>query len=98
MRVELIVVIVSLPFARIEHWKTLLKARAIENQCYVAEVNRIWDNSKLKYNGFSSIYDPMGYEVISSEDNETILSADISIDTVKELQSKLPILDDIFLI
>jgi|GEM_PF-6710212 hypothetical protein len=40
----------------------------------------------------------MGYEVISSEDNETILSADISIDTVKELQSKLPILDDIFLI
>jgi predicted amidohydrolase len=41
MRVELIVVIVSLPFARIEHWKTLLKARAIENQCYVAEVNRI---------------------------------------------------------
>jgi predicted amidohydrolase len=97
-RVELIVVIASWPVARIEHWKTLLKARAIENQCYVAGVNRVGNDIKLKYNGCSCIYDPMGSEVISSEDNETILSADISIDNVKELQLKLPFLDDIVLI
>ncbi|MDR3625998.1 MAG: nitrilase-related carbon-nitrogen hydrolase [Ignavibacteriaceae bacterium] len=97
-RVELIVVIASWPAARIEHWKTLLKARAIENQCYVAGVNRAGNDIKLKYNGCSCIYDPMGSEVISSEDNETILSADISIDKVKELQLKLPFLDDIVLI
>lgn len=97
-KVELIVVIANWPVARIEHWKALLKARAIENQCYVAGVNRVGDDVKLKYNGFSSIYDPMGNEVISSEDNETILTADISIDNVKQLRSKLPFLDDIFLI
>lgn len=97
-RVELIVVIANWPVVRIEHWTALLKARAIENQCYVAGVNRVGNDPKLKYNGFSSIFDPMGSEVISSEDNETILSADISIDTVKEVQAKLPFLDDIFLI
>lgn len=97
-RVELIVVIASWPVARIEHWKALLKARAIENQCYVAGVNRVGNDVNLKYNGFSSIYDPMGSEVISSEDSETILTADISIDSVKQLQAKLPFLDDIFLV
>ena len=97
-RVELIVVIANWPVARIEHWKTLLKARAIENQCYVAGVNRIGNDLMLIYNGFSSIYDPMGSEMISSEGNETILSADIFIDSVKQLQAKLPFLDDIYLI
>jgi len=97
-KVELIVVIASWPAVRIEHWKALLKARAIENQCYVAGVNRVGNDIKLRYNGFSSIYDPMGSEVITSEDNETILSADISIDNVKDLRAKLPFLDDIYLI
>ncbi|MGA7721335.1 MAG: nitrilase-related carbon-nitrogen hydrolase [Ignavibacteriaceae bacterium] len=97
-RVELIVVIANWPVARIEHWRTLLKARAIENQCYVAGVNRVGNDIKLSYNGFSSIYDPMGNEIISQEDNEAILSADISKSNVQEYRSKLPFLDDIYLI
>lgn len=97
-RAELIIVIANWPVARIEHWKTLLKSRAIENQCYVAGVNRVGSDLKLKYNGFSSVYDPMGDEVISRENSEAILSADISIDNCNRIRSELPFLNDIFLI
>ncbi len=97
-RTELIVVIANWPVTRIEHWRTLLKARAIENQCYVAGVNRVGDDPKLKYNGYSSVFDPMGNELVSVSDQETIIEAEISIDSVKEVRSNLPFLNDIFLI
>ncbi len=97
-RTELIIVIANWPDTRIEHWRTLLKARAIENQCYVAGVNRVGNDPKLKYNGCSSLFDPMGKEIISSSDKETILTADININYVKEVRAKLPFLNDITLI
>ncbi len=97
-RAELIAVIANWPVTRIEHWRTLLKARAIENQCYVAGVNRTGNDPALKYNGFSSVFDPMGNEIIFSEDKEKILTAEISIEKVRETREKLPFLDDIFLI
>ncbi len=95
---ELILVIANWPVARIEHWRTLLKARAIENQCYVAGVNRIGNDPALKYSGFSSIFDPMGNEIITSANEEIILTAEISIEKVKETREKLPFLNDIVLI
>ncbi len=97
-RAELIVVIANWPVTRIEHWRTLLKARAIENQCYVIGVNRVGDDPTLNYNGYSSIFDPMGNEVITSADGEVIISEEISIDKVKDTREKLPFLNDIFLI
>ncbi len=50
-KVDLIINIANWPDTRIEHWRTLLKARAIENQCYVAGVNRVGDDPKLHYTG-----------------------------------------------
>jgi omega-amidase len=97
-RVKLIVVIANWPVTRIEHWRTLLKARAIENQCYVAGVNRTGSDPMLKYNGFSSVYDPMGKEIISLEDEEKIISADIDKEKVDEVRNSLPFLNDIHLI
>lgn len=97
-RAQLIIVIANWPDTRIEHWRTLLKARAIENQCYVAGVNRVGNDPKLKYNGYSSLFDPMGKEIISSVDSETILTADVNIEFVEEVRTKLPFLDDISLI
>ncbi|HMN50058.1 MAG TPA: nitrilase-related carbon-nitrogen hydrolase, partial [Ignavibacteriaceae bacterium] len=66
-KVHLIVDIANWPDTRIEHWRTLLKARAIENQCYVAGVNRVGNDPKLHYNGFSSVFDPMGKEIVAVE-------------------------------
>lgn len=97
-RIELIINIANWPVDRIEHWQTLLKARAIENQCYVAGVNRVGDTGEIKYNGWSSVWDPMGNEIIGIENEEGIFFTEINIDDVKKLRKDLPFLDDIKLI
>jgi omega-amidase len=97
-RVELIIVIANWPDTRIGQWKTLLCARAIENQCYVAAVNRVGDDPRLHYNGCSCVFDPMGNELAFLPDLEKIISADISKDNVSQVRNKFPFLDDITLI
>jgi len=97
-KVDLIVTIANWPIPRIEHWRTLLKARAIENQCYIAGVNRVGKDLSHTYNGYSSVFDPMGNEIISLINKEEIIIANINIELVKETRNKLPFLDDIKLI
>ena len=69
-RVDALVSIANWPDTRIEHWRTLLKARAIENQCYMIGVNRVGKDPKLNYVGYSGVYDPMGKELVSVKDEE----------------------------
>lgn len=97
-KVDVIVDIANWPVTRIEHWRTLLKARAIENQCFVFGVNRTGNDPNLKYNGYSSIYDPMGNEIISVADEEKIIFSEIDISLVKKTRTSLPFLNDIKLI
>lgn len=97
-KVHLIVDIANWPDTRIEHWRSLLKARAIENQCYVAGVNRVGNDPKLHYNGFSSVFDPMGKEIVAVENEEKIIVAEIDKTYVDEVRKKLPFLDDMRLI
>lgn len=97
-KVDCIVDIANWPEARIEHWRTLLKARAIENQCYVIGVNRVGDDPKLHYNGFSSVFDPMGKEIAAAENEEKIIEAEIDKSSVDEVRKKLPFLNDMRLI
>jgi len=97
-KTHLIVNIANWPDTRIEHWRTLLKARAIENQCYVAGVNRVGKDPKLNYIGFSSVFDPMGKEIVAVENEENLIIVDLSKGSVKEVREKFPFLDDIKLI
>ena len=95
---HLIVNIANWPDTRIEHWRTLLKARAIENQCYVAGVNRVGDDPKLHYIGYSSVFDPMGKEIISVENEERVIEVDLDKNYVNEVREKFPFLNDIKMI
>ena len=97
-RTELIVVIANWPDSRIEHWKVLLRARAIENQCFVAGVNRVGNNPNQHYDGYSGIFDPMGNEVALVADLEQVISADISKEIVNGTRVKFPFLNDIYLL
>ncbi|HEY6906811.1 MAG TPA: carbon-nitrogen family hydrolase [Ignavibacteriaceae bacterium] len=97
-KVDMIVVIANWPDTRIEHWRILLKARAIENQCYVLGVNRVGDDPRLKYPGFSSIIDPMGNEIISVPSEEKIVSAEVLKEKADEVKNNLPFLNDMRLI
>ena len=62
---DVLVYVANWPEVRKDAWKTLLKARAIENQCYVIGVNRVGeDGNGIKYSGDSGVYNPLG-ELIS---------------------------------
>ncbi|MEG8945672.1 carbon-nitrogen family hydrolase [Rosettibacter firmus] len=97
-KVELIINIANWPIDRIEHWKTLLKARAIENQCFIIGVNRTGNDPYFNYNGNSAVVDPSGNILVINENEEKIILCDINLDLVEEIRNKLQFLNDIKLI
>jgi omega-amidase len=97
-RVSLVINIANWPDSRIEHWKTLIKARAIENQCYVIGVNRVGSDPKLKYTGCSNIIDPMGEEIFGLVNEERIITTDLNLNRTEEVRTRLPFLNDICLL
>ncbi len=98
-KVDLILNIANWPTKRIEHWNVLLKARAIENQCFIVGVNRVGvDGKSNKYNGCSSVFNPLGNEIVSVEDEEKIIKAEINLSEVEKVRNKFKFLDDIKMI
>lgn len=92
---DLIIYVASWPKSRVDAWSTLLKARAIENQCYVAGVNRVGNDPACDYNGCSVILDPYGRTLAACKpDWEMEVSADIDMNALTAFRSKFPVLDD----
>lgn len=84
------------PESRRDVWMTLLKARAIENQCYVAGVNRIGtDGEGIKYCGDTMIIDPKGVRIGSDKMNEEcLISGDIFLEQLSDFRNNFPVLND----
>ncbi len=84
------------PESRRDVWITLLRARALENQSYVAGVNRIGvDGEGIKYCGDSMIIGPKGETIGSGRQNkECIVSGDISLPDLADFREKFPVLND----
>lgn len=81
------------PETRVEAWKHLLKARAIENQAYIFGLNRIGtDGNNLSYEESSRCFFADGKEV--SNHNNHIVSADLDLETLQEFRTKFPFLKD----
>lgn len=96
--VDLFVNIANWPDSRIEHFVHLLRARAIENLCYVAGVNRVGSAGKLFYDGRSSIFDPLGKLIVTEINSEKIILAEINKAEVQKARNQFPFLNDIKLI
>lgn len=82
------------PAARREHWTTLLRARAIENQAYVVGVNRVGEGGGIAYSGDSHIIDPLGQVLAAGSQVETTLAAEISADVVAATRDRFRFLPD----
>ena len=90
---EAIMVIANWPETRAEQWKTLLKARAIENQAYVIAVNRVGDGDGLHYIPGSHVYDWLGRDV-SIRVSEKLRVADIDPGAVRHARTEFPQTND----
>ena len=92
---DMAVYLASWPEARHEVWTTLLKARAIENQCYVAGVNRTGDDPQCHYIGGSAVIDPYGRYIAQCADNkEEVVSAEVDMERLERFRKKFPVLED----
>lgn len=82
------------PDTRRVHWRTLLRARAIENQAYVVGVNRVGAGGKLTYTGDSAIIDPLGEVLASAAGGEATLVCDVEAATVADTRERFRFLQD----
>ena len=92
---DLLLYVANWPQPRISAWDALLKARAIENMCWVIGVNRIGeDQNNNRYPGHSQVLDCFGEVLVQSSDNEGIFMADIDLEHIMQTRKKLPFLND----
>ena len=95
-RYDIIIYVASWPASRQAAWDTLLRARAIENQCFVVGVNRAGRDPICSYAGGSCIIDPYGRNVISlnSSGHAQTASAEIDMEMLARFRNKFPVLED----
>lgn len=91
--ISAIVIPANWPAKRAEHWHTLLRARAIENQVYIIGINCVGDISDVYYSGGSCVINPNGEVEAVADDSELLLYATLDYD-VKALRNSFPIKKD----
>ncbi|NQX59074.1 carbon-nitrogen family hydrolase [Paenibacillus qinlingensis] len=82
------------PHPRLHHWRTLLMARAIENQMYVVSCNRVGTSGTTNFFGHSMVIDPWGEVLVEGDENEAILRATIDLEEVVRVRGKIPVFED----
>lgn len=92
---DLLVFVANWPEPRTSAWSALLRARAIENQCYVIGVNRSGTDPRgLEYAGASAVYDPLGNIVVDLGGSECSENARIELGRVVAVRTELPFQQD----
>lgn len=92
-KAEVVIVAANWPKARAEHWKILMKARALETQSYFLGVNCVGTQGTDEYEGDSMVVNPDGHVMIEKANEEIILIADIPA-TVLEQRLTFPVRSD----
>ena len=92
---DMILYVASWPTPRVEAWSALLVARAIENQCYVAGVNRVGTDPSCEYCSGSVVIDPYGKYIAScARGEECEATAEADMESLRAFREKFPVLND----
>lgn len=91
---KMIVLPAAWPAERIEHWRALLIARAIENQCYVIATNACGQTGETLFGGHSMIVDPWGRIVMEVGEQPQLATAGIELDLVADVRKRIPVFED----
>ncbi len=88
---DLLIYVANWPKRRSHHWRSLLVARAIENLCYVAAVNRVGvDGNEIEYSGDSAIVSPQGGHLASLAETETSVTVSLSHESLTRYRKRFP--------
>jgi predicted amidohydrolase len=92
---DVLIYVANWPERRSHAWKTLLCARAIENQCYVIGVNRVgMDGNNISHSGNSLVIDPLGEVLYHMVDEEDIFTITLQKEWLNEVRNKFPFWKD----
>ncbi|WP_458205293.1 nitrilase-related carbon-nitrogen hydrolase [Haladaptatus sp. NG-SE-30] len=87
---NLVLVPSAWPYPRVEHWQVLSRARAIENQCFVATINGSGSYEDATLIGRSTVYDPWGHLLASTGDEPALVVRDIDLARVEHVREEFP--------
>ncbi|MAX27331.1 MAG: amidohydrolase [Phycisphaeraceae bacterium] len=96
--VQLMICIANFPAKRDHHWRSLLVARAIENQCYMLGVNRVGSDPNASYCGSTLLVDPLGHIVKDAGKEPGVINIDLDQDNLCEYRKAFPVLRDRWMI
>jgi predicted amidohydrolase len=92
---DLLINVANWPAKRSVAWQTLLRARAIENQCFVVGVNRTGeDGNRIYYNGNSTIIDPLGEIIYEKNKGEDVFTYTLQKEKITEIRNQFPFWQD----
>lgn len=91
---EVVFVPANFPKPKIEHWRTLLRGRAIENQVFVVAVNRCGKHEEAEYFGHSLVISPWGEVLAEAGEGEEILYAELDTDEIVRVRATIPVFHD----
>ncbi len=91
---QLVLIVAEWPERRVAHWSKLLAARAIENQTFVAGVNKVGESQGVKLGGGSTVIDPWGVPLVSGDDCETLLTAEFDLSVAEKARRHIPVFLD----
>jgi predicted amidohydrolase len=91
---QLVIIPAEWPVRRVEHWRLLLRARAVENQLYVAGCNRAGAGPDGVFGGHSAAVDPWSQVLVEGGDEQGVSVATLDLDEVARSRSLFPFLDD----
>jgi predicted amidohydrolase len=91
---KMVIIPAEWPIERAEHWTTLLKARAIENQMYIVAVNNVGESGGTTFAGQSMIVDPWGKVVVAGGEEPGLFTAEVDFDRVNAIREKIPVFED----
>ncbi len=80
------------PHPRGEHWRILLRTRAIENQCFVFACNRVGASDGISFCGNSAVIDPWGNALVEGQEEEGLFTATCDLNRVAEIRANIPVL------
>lgn len=82
------------PHPRRTHWRTLLQARAIENQCFVVACNRVGTSKDVTFFGASAVVNPWGEVLVEGGETEVLLTVTIDLNRVDDVRRRIPVFGD----